>query len=711
MKDALTITETEDPYGVRIIDDIQGVQTQLRLPSRAAIESCSTDHFTFPVDRAVRLDATEVRVPHLVNVIVRNADADVVVEAANRKRAETECGSYTVEITSLSIVTYLHVEGRLVITDDGGERVIEALDTDHVRLGVRSRHEYPAATVTTTEDPIDVMRALSTLGSALKTTSAERSWPSLRGHPPLIEFGDRFDRPSSLRDREHTTTLELPPEYEYVFPAASLAYYLDAEVRPGDAPRLLLDDSVHELDSERGYETAVHRTLKQVFLLDCVTRTEGYYPVELNVRERLEERLDLDFADLYDRSAGNRLAAYLDVPFDAVADEIPTWKQTADVAPRADHVEYLPFLAADLALVRCPPTRRPTEAETPVVLADFFRSGGRSVAESNVWRESGRAEPTRRNRDDDMAERVIGVPPSETIEHTWIGDGYPLAASKPTIAACKRRLAAKPSGSIRVAVVSNSPEMRAENDVSEYYGLRELVEFDVALYEDLTREELADLFATELDFVHYVGHVDAEGVQCADGFLDTGTLDAVGTRAFVLNACNSYEQGMRLVRAGAIAGVVTASKVGNEPATRIGRTTARLLNSGFSLAGVLDIVGRTTVTGQQYGVVGDAQLALTDNRAGTPISMDLTRVAADRYAVALWGYPTPRVPLGTLYTPYIAQNERRYLNSGRISEFVVTHSELEEFLALERFPVMYEGVLYWSDRLLNGGIDDVLNRE
>ena len=35
--------------------------------------------------------------------------------------------------------------------------------------------------------------ALSTLSSALKTTSVERSYPTLRGHPPALELGDALD--------------------------------------------------------------------------------------------------------------------------------------------------------------------------------------------------------------------------------------------------------------------------------------------------------------------------------------------------------------------------------------------------------------------------------------------------------------------------------------------------------------------------------------
>jgi hypothetical protein len=46
-----------------------------------------------------------------------------------------------------------------------------------------------------TTDAEDVMMAILTFRSALKTTSPERSFPTLRGHPPAIELNDRLEIP------------------------------------------------------------------------------------------------------------------------------------------------------------------------------------------------------------------------------------------------------------------------------------------------------------------------------------------------------------------------------------------------------------------------------------------------------------------------------------------------------------------------------------
>ncbi|PSQ03274.1 hypothetical protein BRC94_00080, partial [Halobacteriales archaeon QS_5_70_17] len=300
---------------------------------------------------------------------------------------------------------------------------------------------------------------------------------------------------------------------------------------------------------------------------------------------------------------------------------------------------------------------------------------------------------------------VASPRPTDSIEHVWIGEGYPMGAAKPTVEAQRRRLDAKPSGDIGVAVVVNDPEMRAETAVRDRYGLRELVQFDVGTHEALSQEELASLLAEDRDFVHFVGHVDDRGLQCADGYLDAAALDDVGTRAFVLNACESYTQGVRLVEAGAIAGVVTLAEVANLPATKVGRMLARLLNAGFSLGAALDVLSTQTITGRQYSVVGAPGLTLTESRGSTPILADVTRTDDNRFRLSLHGYATTPMGMGAVYTPNIAANERQYLNSGHVAEFAVTAGQLREFLDLGWFPIRVDGDLRWSDELAVEDVD------
>ena len=685
----LTVVAVDDPVGVEVADDIQGVTTRLETATPVSPQPTAPSGVVFPVDVAVRLDTTGLRIPQHVNVIVRTAEGRVVAEGVNRTDIDLPHGEYVVEITSLAVKTYLAVDGALHSTTDEVGRRLRVEGTDHVRLGIRSMHEFPAATVTTTDRPVDVARALSCLGSALKTTSPERSWPTLRGHPPLLELGDSFDAPPEFERRDGPVRIEVPPDVGSLFPVAPLAYYTDAVVALGDAPRLLVDGEAYPLDGDGGFERTVHRTLERLFTLDCIVRTEGLYPVNLHARRLVEEDLSFDIASLYDAPLTEQLRAYLDTPHDLVEPAIPTWKSTVDLAPTAENLVYLPFATADLARVRCPrPTLARSSSPPSEAIADFYRADGGAECET-----------VRRPEDTPFGEDVTVVQPepTDTIEHAWVGEGVPMGASKPTLAACKRRLEAQPSGAIEVAVVSNSPEMRAEMDVRDLYGLRELVAFDIDIFEDLTGPELARVLADDYDFVHYVGHVDDDGMQCADGPLDATTLEYVGARAFVLNACRSYEQGLELVEKGAIAGVVTLAEVGNEPATRIGRTLARLLNAGFSMAGALDIISSDTITGRQYAVIGDAQVQIANSRSGTPTVSDIHRLANDDYSVTMYGYPTTTFALGTLLTPNIAGNATRFLNSGPTTEFVVDSTELERFVDSERAPLLLDGELRWSD--------------
>jgi hypothetical protein len=267
--------------------------------------------------------------------------------------------------------------------------------------------------------------------------------------------------------------------------------------------------------------------------------------------------------------------------------------------------------------------------------------------------------------------------------------------------ATHRRLRATASGDIAVAVVVNDPEMREELSVSELYGLRDLVAFDVERYEELTTDELAALLAEECDFLHFVGHVDERGLQCADGYLDAATLDHVGTRAFMLNACRSYAQAHHLVDAGAIGGLATVENVENVAATGLGRTLARLLNAGFSLGGALDVLGSETRLGRQYLVVGDQNLTVAQCRSGLPVRMRVERTGEDRFDVTAYGYPTTDVNVGSIYAPTVGDDERRYLGGGRMVSSSFSGEEVAELFSLERLPVTLadtEGVV-WSDEL------------
>jgi len=687
-----TLSFEADGSGVTVVDSIERHRYSVETPTPVAPAPVDADEFLFPADAGVAITTGALTLPTVVPVYVRDQTGDMLAEAEHFAYEAFDEGVYSVELCA-PIKLYLRVSSSLTVASDTERTRLEFGDETEVLLGARSHHETPAATVTTTTDPGDMMRAVSAFGSALKTTSCERSYPSLRGHPPTVELGDELDVPDSLSVPDTGIEIEIPPTYRAIYVAAPLAYYLGAALVEGERPRIVTDAGFeHRLDTDRGFEGEVERVLKQTFFLDCVTRTEGYYRVDLHERRAIEPTVDLDFAALYDQSPAEQLESYLSVPFAVLDGEIPEWKLTSHVEPVATSVETLPFVVEDLAVVHTPRERTPAAAtEQAAAVGDFFRTD--SASETAEFTRSA-------NQTTPADERFVQPESTDSLEQTWVGDGTPIGASKATSEAFRNRLSRTPTeGDIEITVVCNDPKMNDERDaVDAGYGSRETLPFDVAVHHDLTAAELREVLTEGTDFLHYIGHIDDDGFECSDGKFDATTLESVEVSAFLLNACQSYAQGMELLKAGSIGGVVTLSDVVNGGAVRIGRTMARLLNAGFPLRAALNVARGESVVGGKYIVVGDGGISIAQPESGTPNLCEIER-DGDEFTVQIETYPTDQAGMGALIIPYIEQNDTHFLSSGTNEEFSLGEDELRNFLSLEEVPIRIDGELRWSTDL------------
>ncbi|WP_336022531.1 hypothetical protein [Halobellus salinisoli] len=697
-----------DQDEIVVSDPIERSQFALSAPKGVRLRQADPDAFRFPADEAVTVRTDRLDLETVVSVCVRDGDGEMLAQAEHFADQTFPAGTYSVELFA-PIKLYLRVTSPLRVVSNATKTSLEFGEETDVLVGARSHHKRPAATVRTTDRPRDAMEAVSLLGSALKTTSVERSYPTLRGHPPLIERGDRFAAPEGLERPETDVTLELPETRRHVYVAAPLAYYLGAGVVPGSTPRIVTDEGfVHELDGPRGFERSVERALKQTFFLDCLTRTEGYYEVDLHERRTLEPELGLDFADLYDRSIGGQLAAYLDVPYERIEAHVPEWKLTAHVAPTASNVELLPFVANDLAVVMTPQTE-PTSGSAiqSNAVSEFVRRGPpqpptpASTGEDTFTRSASTRSADTRSQEAAHSQRAY-VQPAETdsLEQAWLGPGIPIGASKASLQAYRNRLARAPiEGDIGLTVICNDPKMAEERDaVESVYGSREELPFEVRTHYQLTVEELRSVLKEKTEFLHYIGHIDEDGFQCPDGALDVETIDELGVDSFLLNACQSYEQGMELIERGAIAGIVTLNDVVNSGAVDIGRSLARLLNYGFPIRISLEIAKRDSYIGSDYIVVGDGSFCVTQVQAVLPNMCEI-RGDTQKFDVDYRTYPAAAYELGSLVVPYIPGNESYYLSSGTVDTFTLTEAELSEFLSMENIPVVVNNSLVWSDDL------------
>ncbi|GAA0467630.1 hypothetical protein MUK72_05800 [Halococcus dombrowskii] len=664
--------------GLAVVDPVERHRYELATGATrpTAVEP---SRFLFPVESAVSVRTDKITLPSVVSVHVRDESGVVVARAEHHAEEQLPAGEYIVEV-SAPVKLYFRVEAALGITADAKGMAIEFEGEREVLIGARSHHERPATTVQTPADPEAMMEAISTFGSALKTTTPERSYPTLRGHPPTVELGDSLDL-AGLEPPDTGVTIEVPPEYESIYAIAPLAYYLGATVESGADPLLRTDRGFEQsLAGSQGFEQTVARTLKQTFFLDCLTRTEGLYPVDLHERRVLEGELGLDFPTLYEQPLAAQLETYLSIPYRTIAEHLPTWKLTANVAATPASIEHLPFVVADLAVVRSVnPATSPGEMASAVERAT--NEGGRFVDGPAAI---------------DIQEPFVRPEPVDSLEQTWIGEGTPLGASKASLAAYRNRLERTPAeGDIEITVVCNDAAMDDERVVEASYGERADLPFDVTVAHDLTTDELADVLAARTDFLHYIGHVDDEGFACADGRLDARQLDSVGVDAFLLNACQSYRQGMALIEAGAIGGIVTISDILNSEGAKMGRALARLLNAGFPLGSALEIARSESIMGDEYLVVGDGEIAIAQAAHLQPNLCEIER-SDNSFRATYKTFPTSWDGIGTVVRPEIGDNTDHYISSGDVESFDVTEEELLEFLSLEDIPVIVREKLNWS---------------
>jgi hypothetical protein len=180
--------------------------------------------------------------------------------------------------------------------------------------------------------------------------------------------------------------------------------------------------------------------------------------------------------------------------------------------------------------------------------------------------------------------------------------------------------------------------------------------------------------------------------------LNASTIERSNAKAFLLNACQSHNQGLHLVRAGSIGGIVTLDEVINSGAVKIGNTIAQLLNQGFPLYGALDIARHESVIGQQYVIVGDGMTTIAQTETDVP-NVCIASERDHRYLTKIKTYDSVEAQRGSVFIPYLDPIDDYYLVPDTTDEIFVTEEQFKQFLTQGRFPVLLEGSIYWSDEL------------
>ena len=510
----------------------------------------------------------------------------------------------------------------------------------------------PRPTVTVPKTPAGLAAAVTAAGATHRTAAPARSHPAFRRRTPQVAFGER-SIPAGLRDHSPTATVSVPPSTKAVLVAAPLTYYLGAELTVEDgAPRIESPELSRTFEPLPAFADTAAAWLRRLCTLDSKLRS---VPGESGAMA-LD---DYDPETLRTAPPTARLRAALE----ASAPTLPQWPLSTYVDDAIENGRYLTYLLDRLSLVH------PAEASAldPKALLkrsldEFYRGETPNV-------------------------EAVDPALSRSRFHAWLADGTPVDAYTLLGAAAERRPA---SQHLRVDVVCNDADMESEQAVASVYRRRFTgPNVSVAVHEGLRSEELAAVFERETDLVHFIGHVETDGMVCADGTLAAADLDACNASAFFLNACGSYYEGYDLVRQGATVGATTLTAVLDEQAARLGTTFAALLAAGYAFDRALSLARHEIIVGRDYVVVGDGTHRLRPP-TGQPAVLEVK--ASDDGFVVQYDVTAPDAA-GRRYVDPFERDERLV---GASTTATLDRGELLELLARHSVPVRYDGDLLWA---------------
>ncbi|EMA13433.1 hypothetical protein [Haloarcula marismortui] len=639
----------------RVDDCYRGSVTELALPAvDAMVTRVDTDADSGTVDSPTTLQEGE----YLLTMQARAADSD----------RESPLGVVD------DIRIHVHFDGPASLHSAGITTVLSFQEPTSITVGFvwETNTERPHLQVPAT--PEGLATAITHLSGAHHTMQPSRSHPELRGHPPIVTTGETTRIPEPVRQNRPETgiTLRVPECEAELLVSAPLAYYLGAKVvvESRDAALLTAEGtSVHRsFDAWPSLQAGVAALLRKVFYLDCLVRRVD--PAESG--PRITSALSLDPDTVRSLSPAGRLERYIEVSDEAVNSILPEWPLSTYVSPEPERVRYLPFLLDRLSLIYLPDSSRLDQDE----LLD------RTLADSYLSRGS--------------AERPPVIEPNlrEGQLHSWLAPGNPIDACKtpPEAYVNRYRSQNRDTDSQQVAVVLNDEEMADEHtEVTEIYRAADLP-MDVRVSELLSVNELADVFRQPTEFVHFIGHCDEAGLRCPDGNLALSSLSEARTQTFFLNACGSYDEGLDLVKQGAVAGAVTLTDVLDKHAALVGTAFARLLSNGFSIQRALELARRRIMMCKDYAVVGDGTYSIVPNPAHPAVVwLSEGETGFDVQCTVV----SPERPGESYRLPF---DDSAALNGEQTSHSLGA-TELADALGQTSLPVIYDGEFHWSDDL------------
>lgn len=566
--------------------------------------------------------------------------------------AELPAGSYQIRSRTQPLVFLRFDAAATVSVEQSGASVSFDAPTT-VAIGFRSTSDFPDATVRVPRTPAGVATALGTFSAALRTTSPDASFPTMRAFPPLVEFGEE-SVPESVRDRVPAVDagIESPPAVAELFAVAPLATYTGASVTVADreAVTVRLGDTEHRLPPAPAVAPAARRLLHRLVGFDCLVRNAGEYGSDLAEFDALPDGIAEDW---YDAPPAARFERYLAEDLDPTVEALPPFHYTATVEPAIERAPLLPHLQNDLCPVRLP---------------------GESAGEGP---------PTRAH----ATHALVGA-----VDRTAVATDDDDIAVEGRPAAYPNRLREGPAEPRVVCTSPDRDDTAHLERAAGNYRQREQTEPSVGVEAGVDRDDLEATLEERTSAVQYVGDCDPDrGLRCADGWLDPGSV-AVGAGVVLLDAPRSLDAARTLVDRGAVAVVCTDAddRLRATPTllglvldkADVGTATA-LARTHDAVADHVRVVGDGSYSAQEHPFLY-ARVSKSGQSEPRPFRYELRAIST-----------TP----GTVYT--FGNSRARLGGNSTVAHLSV--ETLRETLADGTEPTVQDGTVYWpetADRLL-----------
>lgn len=637
MEDSQRLVAFEaDGTTLRVRDTVHDEEVALTADREVDPQPALTDLFGAPVDEAVSFTIDGVRISTHASAILRDGEGNHV-GGFSEKQVQHPRNTYVIDVTG-PVKLYVRIpdvalSSAYETTESNGPLDLDFDGAKTVTVGARSLHERPKTEITVPDDPTALAEAFSYLGSSIKEFTAERSWPTVRGHPPAIRRGEALRIPDGLSKPDTGVTISVPPTYGALYETAPLAFYLGAEMEIESDPELVLENGyVEPLETET--ERLGERTnalLGRLLVLDSLVRVGGYVSNDRYEYEEIAGELPFYPPELYDASLSAQLMEYLEVSPSLLDPHVPERPLRATLRNGPAEAELIPHLVNDLASVSVDRDRNASSAAVDVGgVANGALAGGRT-------------------------ERPISSGETLLVPAAYEAS---LDRSPREVSDCEVLFVADAEN----AVAWRSVRTAANEEVEPPVGTADLLV-------EPTCDELSAALDGGYDLVCCLLPAVDAGIVCADGVLDPASLSSVDAWGLLLAGTGALDVSASLCERGAVTALATSEPP--EPTTM--RRLLRCLVRGHGFAEAARFVGESDLG--KYWTVG-AQPRVVLHRAGgsIPIRISVTSESPDSQRVSLWTHFVGETRIGSVTALYGDHTHDMYQLVGSDVENPVTHS-------------------------------------